>query len=191
MNTAIKHPLHLPGTPQEGNLSVAQKLQIESIQGNIKKIVWVIGDAIENLKENQRKIEEIAVACEQSWNNNLAPFGSLIRQSWNVNEKDEHDTTILMSACSLYSASGDGFPDLVKLLLAHPHALVNEIDSTGWTAFMSAAFNDFDEITKLLLADPRLDLKTHNLWKKVLEWVQDPEIRSLIEAKMREQRIEF
>jgi hypothetical protein len=36
---------------------------------------------MKNGLENQRKIEEIAIACEQSGNYGFASFGSLIRQN--------------------------------------------------------------------------------------------------------------
>jgi ankyrin repeat protein len=156
MNTSTQHPLHLPGTPQEGDLSVAQKLQIESIQGNIKKIVWVIGDAIENLKENQRKIEEIAVACEQAEDKRLMPFAKLIQETGNVNENDSNGQTVLMSA------SRNGHTEIVKLLLAHPDIQVNKNNSHGDTALMNAVFYSRVDITELLLFHPGIFVNHQN-----------------------------
>jgi ankyrin repeat protein len=80
---------------------------------------------------------------------------------------------------------------IVKLLLSHPDVSVNPWNSDGYTALMLTASYDLPESTKLLLADSRIDLRAHDQWIKALKLAKTPEIRSLLEAKMREQGIDF
>jgi hypothetical protein len=167
MNTAIKHPPRLPGTPQEGNLSVAQASFIPSsdvleLKGIVDGIAGKVGGAIEVMKarkeellekqlENQRKIEEIALLCEQSWNDEIIPFATLIQKIGNVNEKDFRGDTALMMVAR------NGHTEITKLLLNCPEILVNEKNnSLRYTALMWVAYRGHTEITKLLLARPEI-----------------------------------
>jgi ankyrin repeat protein len=229
MNTAIKHSSCHPNTPRERNLSVSQSWQIESIQENIKMIVWGIGTAIEEMEkwkekllekqlENQRKIEEIALACEHSGSDELVPFAKLIRETGNVNVKNLKGLTILMKAIqcdcpeiinlllaspeikvnekdmsgftALLMAVEGGYTKVTKLLLARPEVQVNELSKGQFTALISAAYSSHVDITRLLLADPRLNLQTHDQWKNAFKDAQIPAIKALIKEAMRKQGIE-
>jgi ankyrin repeat protein len=158
MNTSTQHPPCLPGTPQEGNLSVSQNSQIESIQGNIKKIVWVIGTAIEDMKQRKeellekQKIKEIVLAIEKFWSIQLDDFSWLIQKTGNINANDPTWRTALFRAASI------GHLEIVQLLLAHPKIQVNEKDSGEETALMVAVKCGYLEITKLLLARPEIQI---------------------------------
>jgi hypothetical protein len=193
MNTSTQHPPRFPGTPQEGNLLSPQKLQVASIQRIIGKINGKIGKTLGEMKlrkkkfltkqENQQKIEEIALALEQS-KEILFLYSSHIRKMGGLNRPDSNGDTIL-TLLAAYNQT-----EILELLLAHPKILVNRPDSDGYTAFIMASWGGHTKIAQLLLADPRLDLKAHDQWKIALQKAKTPEIKALIEEAMKNQGIE-
>jgi Ankyrin repeats (3 copies) len=156
-----------------------------------KDITEKVEGAIEIMKERKTKFlqtEEIVVACQWFGLIYMTEFGALIRETGDISIiKDIQgiEYTILM-----YAANFEYIP-IVKLLLAHPDVSVNPWNSDGYTALMLTASYDLPESTKLLLADSRIDLRAHDQWIKALKLAKTPEIRSLLEAKMREQGIDF
>jgi hypothetical protein len=228
MNTSIQHPPHLPGTPQEGNLSEAQTpftpsedaLRVKETVDGIGKSVAGAIEEMERRRDEFLPIEAIADACVESENPGLISIAKIIRETGNVNVKDNQGFT------ALYTATLTRNRELCAHILTHPLILVNDTDSRGWTAFLFAIWSNNIEITKLLLnrpeilineqikdtsntalffavregceeilrlllTDSRLDLKEHDQWKKALEQAETPEIKALIEEAMRKQGIEF
>ena len=189
MNTSTQHPPHLSGTPEEGNLHDTHIPTPQWVSNLVKGIADRVGGFIEVMKnglENQRKIEEIAIACEQSGNYGFASFGSLIRQNWNINEKNSYGQTALIWA----ALKGD--TEITQLLLTRPEIQVNEKDSHVYTAIIIAAYDGHIEITQLLLADhQRLDLRIDDQWKQALKKAKTPKIKTLIKEAMKKQGISF
>lgn len=193
MDTSIQKPTNSPSLPKEVVLSNPQNSQIKSIQWFIRAINERIWDAIVemNLKRDEfLRIEEIAIACENVNDWGISPFSDLIRESGDVNEKDASGTSLLIAACCLPSASGDGYPEIVKLLLVHPHVLLNELDPMGFTPLMWAASYGYDEIIELLIKHPGMNLRVNDQWKKALQNKLTDETRILTEEAMKRQGIE-
>ena len=62
-----------------------------------------------------------------------------------------------------YSACGNGYIEIIKLLLNDQRVDINKASNDGWTPFYSACSNGHIEIIKLLLNDNRVDInKTEN-----------------------------
>ena len=222
MNTSTQHPPSLSGNPQEGNLHDTHIPTPQWVSNLAKGISKRVGDFIEVMKnglENQRKLEDIAVACEKSDDDYLVPYAKLIRETGNVNEKDSYGDTALMRAVyrghteitqlllarseiqineknpsgdtTLMDAAYRGHTEITQLLLARSEIQINEKNPYGNTALALAAYRGHTEITQLLLADQRLDLRIDDQWKQALKKAKTPEIKTLIEEAMRKQGIEF
>ena len=73
-------------------------------------------------------------------------------QRINVNLRDKNGWTALIIA------SGNGFTEIVRLLISRPETNVNIRNEEGWTAFMLASWQRHKEIVKLLLLRPDLDI---------------------------------
>jgi ankyrin repeat protein len=224
MNTFALHPPRLPSTPQEGNLLNSQNSQIESIQRNIKKIVWNLGGAVEEIerrKEEFLRIEEIALAFEESGYDSLIHFGSLIRQSGDVNKKDQYgEPAITLVAwigrteiiklllthqdiqvneknssrdTALMSASRNGHIDITALFLARPDILVNEKDKNENTALISAVWWGYIEIIELLLTHPdiQLNVKNSNGYTALMRAVKDDYYKDVITLLLADPRLKL
>lgn len=165
--------------------------------------------------EKNRKVEEIINLCKLSEDNSLISLWKLIEKTGNINEKYGHGHTLLTLASwknnteivklllvhpdTLVNATDDskytsliwvasrGYTEMFKLLLVHPDTLVNEKDSGENTALLWAIWNGHKEIINLLLSDPRLNLWSHEQWKRALDQLRISWLRTLIKRKMREQ----
>lgn len=158
-NISVQHPIDSISHHQWVDLLNPQNPQVQSIQrviGGIHERLWHAIVEMELRREEFLQVYEIATILEQSWNFELIYMVSMIRQSGNINQKDEKWFTVLMTA------SLRGYTKEVTILLAHPDILVNEKDNMGYTALMRSVLDNHWEITKLLLAHPDILVNEKN-----------------------------
>lgn len=129
MNTSTQHPPRLPGTPQEGNLSVVQTSFVPSpealeLKGIVDGIGKKVAGAIDMMKKERdirrRLIEHIATIVESKFDFHVYSSGKDIRKIGNINDKIFGNETLLTFAINQKDT------ELLQILLTHPDILVNE-----------------------------------------------------------------
>jgi len=118
---------------------------------------------------------------QAAWGGRVVEVRSLLRDhpnlDVNLGYSGDHWT-------ALHVASREGYVEVVKLLLAHPHIHVNVQNGLGQTPLMNSCNNGQAGVVQLLLKDPRVDVTLDDsngrtpLWyascyghRKVVEWL--------------------
>lgn len=91
----MNHPLHIHESKNNPNLP---QVSTEILVTQVQKTRNLVDGAIEKMKaqeeillEKKRRIEEIAVMCEESGDEEIVPFGEIIRKSGDVNKRDKEE----------------------------------------------------------------------------------------------------
>lgn len=130
------------------------------------------------LLEKKRKIEEIAVMCEESGNDKIISFAKLLRETWDINTKDDQGWTILMNAVLFV------YTKIVDMVTLHPDTKINEADTNGFTALICAAWRWQIDVVKTLLEDPRMNVYEHGQLVASYRLTVDEKVKILIKDKL-------